>query len=209
VFEKFLEECNSAKEPFFKVIMTQSSHEPFDVPMETVIAGDDNVNRFLNSAYYTDKSFGEFIDKAKTTPWWDSTLVVVTADHGHMLPDNEGLTNPGRFRIPMLWLGGALTVADTVIHSVGGHTDIANTLLGQVGVRTELFPFGQDMLNSDYNPFTVFLFNNGFGMVTPEGVTVYDNVLGKAVRLDEGVSETNLLSGRAYVQKLYSDFNSR
>jgi phosphoglycerol transferase MdoB-like AlkP superfamily enzyme len=209
VFDRFFEECNAVKEPFFKVIMTQSSHEPFDVPMETVIAGEDNVHRFLNSAYYTDSTFGRFIDRAKAAPWWDSTLVVVTADHGHMLPDNEGLTNPRRFRIPMLWLGGALTVTDTVIHTVGGHTDIPNTVLGQVGVRTGLFPFGQDMLNSEHRPFAIYIFNNGFGWVQPDGVAVYDNVLGKPVQVHDGHTGMDLLPARAYVQKLYSDFNSR
>src|SRR5687768_6483286 len=33
VFAKFFEETQRAQAPFFKVIMTQSSHEPFDVPM--------------------------------------------------------------------------------------------------------------------------------------------------------------------------------
>src|SRR3989337_2361479 len=86
VFEKFFNETQASPIPFFKILMTQSSHEPFEVPMETVIAGEDEIHRFLNSAYYTDKYLGEFIDKAKQSSWWKNTLIVITADHGHPYP---------------------------------------------------------------------------------------------------------------------------
>ena len=98
VFDRFFEEAEKAPTPFFKIMMTQSSHEPFDVPMETVIKGEDEIHQFFNSAYYTDKEFGEFIDKAKKTAWWDNTLIVVTADHGHPFPDNFGVSNPKKIQ---------------------------------------------------------------------------------------------------------------
>jgi phosphoglycerol transferase MdoB-like AlkP superfamily enzyme len=209
VFDKFFEELEKAPAPFFKIMMTQSSHEPFDVPMETVIGGDDDVSKFLNSAYYTDKSLGEFIDKAKETEWWKNTLVVITADHGHNYPNNPGVSNPDKFKIPMLWLGGALTVRDTVIHTIGGHPDIANTVLGQLGIYDKEFTFSHNILNSSFKPFAVFVYNNGFGMVKPEGQLVYDNVGNRIIREDGSLQERDLERGKAYIQELYWDFNSR
>lgn len=210
VFERFFEEAEQSKTPFFKVMMTQSSHEPFDVPMKTVIEGEDVVNRFLNSAYYTDKSLGEFIDKAKQTDWWKNTLVVITADHGHPSPDNHGLANSKRFKIPMLWLGGALTKQDTVVSTLGCHADIANTILGQVGLRDSLFSFSHDLFDRGYtNPFAVFVYNNGYGFKTDSTLSVFDTI-GKNYINEEGDPsdyEKNL--GKAYIQKLYWDFNSR
>ena len=210
VFDKFFEETQSSPQPFFKVMMTQSSHEPFDVPMEAKIEGDDEVSRFLNSAYYTDKSLGEFIDKARQTQWWDNTLVIITADHGHIYPDNEGLSNPRRFKIPMLWIGGALAKKDTVITTLGSHCDIPNTLLGQLDLHQRDFEFGNDLLNTSYkNPFVVFVYNNGYGFKTDSTTYVFDTI-GENYVLEEGKpSDYEKELGKAYMQRLYSDFNSR
>ena len=189
--------------------MTQSSHEPFDVPMETVIKGEDEISQFLNSAYYTDMHFGKFIDKAKKTAWWNNTLIVVTADHGHPYPDNHGVSNPKKFKIPMLWLGGALSVRDTVVHAVAAQTDIPNTILKQFDWNDGEFKFGQDILGSSYNPFAVFVFNNGFGMVRNNGLYVYDNVANAVIQQTGDVKPKDISEGKAYIQKLYWDFNSR
>jgi phosphoglycerol transferase MdoB-like AlkP superfamily enzyme len=209
VFQKFLEELNAVDQPFFKIMMTQSSHEPFDVPMETVIQGSDEIHRFMNSAYYTDKCFGEFMEKAKQSKWWDNTLIVVTADHGHIYPKNQGVSNPRRFKIPMLWLGGAIAKKDTVIHTIGGHPDIPNTILGQFGMYDNNFIFSHDILSSNYKPFAVFVYNNGFGVVKSGTVLVFDNIANRIIQEDGTPSTEDLDEGKAYMQRLYWDFNSR
>lgn len=209
VFDKFFEETQQVSSPFFKVMMTQSSHEPFEVPMETVIKGNDEIHQFLNSAYYTDKEFGEFIDKAKKTSWWENTLIVITADHGHPYPNNPGVSNPDKFKVPMLWLGGALNIRDTVIHSVATQTDIPNTILSQFNLPASEFKFGQDIFGNAYNPFAVYVFNNGFGMIRENRLFVYDNVSNAVIQQKGDFQEDNLSEGKAYIQKLYWDFNSR
>lgn len=210
VFERVFEEAEACSEPFFKVMMTQSSHEPFDVPMKTVIEGDDVISRFLNSAYYTDKSLGDFIDKAKQTDWWKNTLVVITADHGHPYPDNQGLPNPRRFKIPMIWLGGALAVKDTVVSTLGCHADIANTILGQVDMHDRSFIFSHDMFDTSYkNPFAVFVYNNGYGFKTDSTLSVFDTIGKNYIKEDGNPSDYEKSLGKAYMQKLYWDFNSR
>lgn len=209
VFAKFFEETQRVQVPFFKVMMTQSSHEPFEVPMETVIKGDDEVSQFLNSAYYTDKELGIFIDKAKQTQWWENTLIVITADHGHPYPNNAGVSNPDKYKIPMLWLGGALNVRDTVVRSMSTQTDIPNTVLAQFGWDDGEFKFGQNILGNAYNPFAVFVFNNGFAMVKEDRLYIYDNVSNAIVHQRGEIKKDDLPEGKAYIQKLYWDFNSR
>jgi phosphoglycerol transferase MdoB-like AlkP superfamily enzyme len=209
VFEKFFEETQQVASPFFKIIMTQSSHEPFDVPMETVIKGNDEISQFLNSAYYADKQLGIFIDKARQSSWWENTLIVITADHGHLYPNNPGVSNPNRFKIPMLWLGGALNVRDTVIHSVSCQTDIPNTILAQFGQDASEFTFGQNILGNAFNPFAVYLYNNGFGMIKSDKLFVYDNVSNSIIQKEGGINDQDIEEGKSFVQKLYWDFNSR
>lgn len=209
VFRKVLNELDQTNQPFFKVMLTLSSHEPFEVPMETVIKGEDPVSKFMNSAHYTDRALGEFIANAKKTDWWDSTLLVITADHGHGMPDNGGNHNPNRFKIPMLWLGGALQSRDTVISTFGSQTDIPNTLLAQVAKPDPSFMFSSNMLDKDHPDFSVYIFNNGYGYIDDEFTLIYDNV-GKQFIEEHGVvTEEDKLPGMAYMQKLYNDYNRR
>ncbi|MBL3657982.1 LTA synthase family protein [Fulvivirga sediminis] len=209
VFDKFLQETNAAQKPFFKVMLTLSSHEPFDVPMETAIEGEDDISKFLNSAHYTDKCIGKFIEEAKKTDWWNNTLIVFTADHGHPMPDNQGLANPRRFKIPMIWLGGALNVKDTVISEIGSQTDIANTILAQVDKQDPEFTFSQNILDKNHHDFAVFVFNNGYGYVDEKQELIYDNT-GKRYLTKEGAETEELLwPSMAFMQHLYSDYNKR
>ncbi len=209
VFDKYFEEAEQAKEPFFKIMMTQSSHEPFEVPMETVIPGTDDEHKFLNSAYYADKCLGDFIEKAKKSDWWENTLIIITADHGHFMPDNEGNSNSKRFKIPMLWLGGALAKQDTVISKYACQTDIANTLFGQLGFQDTIYTFSNNIMADNYNPFAVYVFNNGFGFIDGTRKVIYDNI-GKHYLEETGVkTDKDLELGKAYMQTLYSDFNNR
>jgi hypothetical protein len=109
----------------------------------------------------------------------------------------------------MLWLGGALSVRDTVVHSIAAQTDIPNTVLAQFDWNDDEFKFGQDILGSSFNPFAVFVFNNGFGMVKNDRLYVYDNVANAVIQQTGDVKPKDISEGKAYIQELYWDFNSR
>lgn len=193
--------------PFFKTILTLSSHEPFDVPLKQ-IKGEDDAELFLNSCYYTDKYLGEFIAYCKQQPWWNKTLIIITADHGHRLPDKIDARVQEKFQIPMLWLGGAIK-QDTVIHTYGGQTDIANTVLAQLDKPSPDFTFSKDLFGNNTKSFALYIFNDGYGYVTPNEYIVYDNP-GKLYLQENGItSEETRYFGKAYLQKLYSDYNSK
>jgi len=207
VFDQLLSECDTAQNPFFKVMLTLSSHEPFEVPMQPVFEGKDESTRFLNSCYYTDKSLGEFIDKAKKQKWWNNTLIIITADHGHRFPNPEELKEKERFKIPMLWLGGAIAMQDTIISLYGSQTDISKTLLTQLGNRGSDFTFSKNMMSRNAKSFALYVFNNGFGYVSPDHEHIYDFDLQNYLK-KEG-HEKELDFGKAYIQKLFLDYNSR
>ncbi len=203
-----LEELDTAQAPYFKVWLTQSSHEPFDVPSKSKFTDNTLEHRFFNSCHYTDSCLGAFIDKLKTRDDWNNTLVILTADHGHRLPDNQDIQSSRRFRIPLLFLGGAVK-SDSVIHTVGSQTDIANTLLAQLGAESAEFIFSKNLFAHTLKPHAAFFFNNGFGFVLPENkIMVYDNTAKVFVKA-ENVSEAEKELGKAYQQKLFSDFNKR
>lgn len=203
-----LEELDTAQAPYFKVWLTQSSHEPFDVPAKPKFTDNSLEHRFFNSCHYTDSCIGAFIDKLKSKAEWNNTLVILTADHGHRLPDNQDIQSSRRFRIPLLFLGGAIKT-DSVIHTVGSQTDIANTLLAQLNAASSEFIFSKNLFSPSIKPHAAFFFNNGFGFVLPENkLMVYDNTAKIFVKT-KNVNETEMELGKAYQQKLYSDFNKR
>ena len=134
LFQALKDSMKVVREPFLKVILTLSSHEPYDVPMESVFAGSDVITKYRNSVYYTDKALGSFLDWAKGTDWWKNTLVIMVADHARIYDDMPNY-KPNVFRIPMLWVGGALTKKGLKIEKLGSQTDIPVTVLNQLGSR--------------------------------------------------------------------------
>ncbi len=162
---------------------------------------------FLNSCHYTDSSLGVFIEQAKTKSWWKNTLVVITADHGHRFPNQNELKEKARFHIPLLLLGGALIKTDTVIHTVGSQTDIASTLLGQIGHHEKTFPFGKDLLAPNAKSFAVYVFNNGFGYVDVHNEFIYDFDFKNYIK--QSAPDEEKKWGEAYMQTLFTDYNKR
>lgn len=207
VFQRALQECDSARTPFFKVILSLSSHEPFDVPMVTKFPGGDLQSLFLNSCYYTDQCIGNFMAKARASRWWDNTVILFVADHGHRLPRNKELQDKERFRIPFLMTGGAIK-KDTVIEKYASQTDIANTLLGQLSHPSTAFTFSKDILSPSSRPFAIYFFNNGYGFVGPDEYIIYDNVSKDFIRQQAADPEA-LNWSKAYEQILFSNYNNK
>jgi len=205
VFNRFLKETPPGENRFFKTIMTLTSHEPFEIPIPPLLKGNDMETKFLNSLHYTDQAIGDFIRNAKTRDWWQNTLVVIIADHGSRLPGNSGNDDFERQHIPMIWVGGALAVKDTVIHAICSQTDIAATLLCQLGIDPQKFIFSKDILSSFPNNFAFFTFNEGFGFRSEKDDLIYNTITNKYTR---AISDNSLIQdqAKAYLQLLYSDF---
>ena len=205
VMEKLLDECNAAQYPFFKVFVGLSSHEPFEVPMPTAVHGADAESLFLNSAYYSDKALGDFIEAAREADWWKKTLLVITSDHGSRHPGNLPNYHPERFRVPMLWIGGALAKRDTVISTVASQTDIPLTILNQLGLANSNYRFSKDILATPIFPFAFYDFNDGFGFVKGDTRIAFDNP-SRTVIFQEGAKvEEATEKGKAYLQIFSKD----
>ena len=206
-FNYLLDHVPNNNASFFYAMLTLSSHEPFIIPGAPLLQGNTDEIKFLNSINYTDKCIGDFIDKAKKSKWWDSTLIIFVADHGSSMPGYSSTQDPVKYHIPMIWIGGALNVRDTIIHTYGSQQDIARTLLEQLKIKkTTGFPFSHNIISNSTYPFAFFAFNNGFGMLTQHSALVYDNNAGKYMIMKGQVSVFDLNAGKAYLQILNDDF---
>ena len=191
-----------------KVVLTLSSHEPFEVPMEPVFKGHDDLTKFRNSIYYTDRSLGMFLDWAKTTEWWNNTLVVIVADHCRRNSSDVLVYSEEIFKIPMLWLGGVLVKTGIIIEKTGSQVDIPITILHQLDLDDN-YPFSKDLLSPESRSFAFYTFNEGFGFITDSSKYIYDHKLGDYVVSEGKNPEFAGQYGKAYLQVLYEDFLSR
>ena len=198
LFEKVLSNLrqNKHQKPWFKVVQTLSSHEPFDVPYHRLN------DKILNAFAYTDSCVGHFVDELKKLPLWKKTLIVLVPDHLGCYPQDIDNLSVERYQIPLIFLGGALKEPGTVdIH--GSQTDIAATLLGQMGIAHHEFTYSKDMFNPSSPHFAFFTFPDAFGLVDEDNQVVFNNEPKKVV-LDRGKRPgKNLKRGKAYLQKIY------
>jgi phosphoglycerol transferase MdoB-like AlkP superfamily enzyme len=208
VFNRLLADLDNQKQPFFSTIFTLSSHEPFEVPVKTLIAGNDTEHLFMNAHHYTDSALGDFIKKAMTKSWWSNTLVVIIADHGHPLPE-QPVGKLNEFHIPMLWLGGALEKKSLIIDTLASQTDLASTLLHQLNLNAAAFTWSNDIMKKNRTPFAYFAFNNGMAWIKPKGFIVQENVGRNIIEQQGNLPRNEMEKGRAYLQASFADYLKR
>ena len=187
--------------PCFRVLQTSSSHEPFDVPYHKL--PDERLNAFA----YTDTYLGRFIEWLRHTDRWEHSLVIIVPDHLGCYPQGISNFDFSRYQIPLLMVGGALK-CHKHIDVFGSQQDIAATLLSQLGIDHHEFLFSKDMLDQSAPHFAFFAVPDAFGIVKDgKERLIYDNKSGKVVAGD--MSDSLLMSGKAYLQKLYDDIDKR
>lgn len=204
-FEYLYNQLRNRKEegPWHTAFLTLSSHEPFEVPYHRL------EDKIPNAFAYTDECLGKFIDRLKQTPAWKDLLVICLPDHGFYYPREWSNAMPRFYHIPLLWLGGAVK-QPMQVDKIMNQTDLAATLLGQLGLEHTAFTFSRNVLGSDYKyPFAFYSFNNGFSFRDSTGVTVFDNNSGSILFDEPEADESRLDKGKAILQTVYDDLGNR
>lgn len=201
VYPRLLAECDTAQTPFCKMYFTLSNHEPFDLPHRPVDVTLPEEQRIRRTARYADSCMNLFLEAAQKRSWWDSTLVVILADHGHRYPGNSENENPVRYHIPMVWTGGALRQNfDTVIGNVTSQTDLAAILLAQLDLPHSAFPFSRNTL-AQKRTGAMVVYNHGFGWLTDSAGFIYDFDAKRILWQSETLSDSLRRTGEAFFQK--------
>jgi phosphoglycerol transferase MdoB-like AlkP superfamily enzyme len=187
--------------PFMKTVLTLSSHEPFDVPVHKF------EESFLNAVSYTDECLGDFVERLKSTDLWDNTLLIFIADHAmQSYPGGLNNSDPKRFHIPMVWLGGAVK-EPKVVSDFGSQNDLAATLLSQLKLKYADFKFSTDMMNPDSRKFAFYSYVNGFSMTDSTGTITYDNDKQEIIH-QSGNPELEK-NAKVFFQNMYMDLGER
>ncbi len=134
LYERHIGDLKEMQEPFFSVIFTLSSHSPYDYPMEPVIDWAGPENPFINSAYYADKCLGQYFEMARKQPWFDNTLFIIVADHGHSSPKNWRYESFEFHRVPLMFYGNVLKeeFKGVINDRISDNSSIPKTILQQL-----------------------------------------------------------------------------
>lgn len=203
-FSRLLSDIKERKDSlWFQGFLSLSSHEPFEVPYSRL---SDKVD---NAFAYTDSCLGAFVNGLKETPAWDNLLVMILPDHGFRYTKTGLSSDPHVHHIPVLWVGGAVK-KPMVIDRFTGQSDMAATILGQLGIDHSDFRFSRNVLADSYTyPFSFYTYNNGLCFIDSTGVTLYDDDASQCLINDSFGSELRLDRGKAILQTLYDDLESR
>ena len=203
-FEWLYNQLKERKEgPWHTAFLTLSSHEPFEVPYNRL------EDKIPNAFAFTDHCLGQFIDKLKQLPLWKDLLIVCLPDHGFYYPREGHGQAPRIHHTPMLWLGGAIK-EPMVFDKLMNQTDMAATLLGQLGIDHEEFNFSRNVTGEEYTyPFAYYTYNNGFAFIDSTGVTMIDNNSGHTIINEPTPNENRKTLGEVILQSSYDDLGQR
>ncbi|HSC20418.1 MAG TPA: sulfatase-like hydrolase/transferase [Solirubrobacterales bacterium] len=212
LFQRMLADADSARAPFFLTALTLSSHEPYDIPVPFKFGDSTKTAQYLSSLHYVDSALGTFVREASKRPWWDSTVMIILADHGHRLPVIDLTSDAFReetHHIPLLWIGGALAQHGVVLHELGDQTDLGPTLLAQMDLPRAGWKWGRDLFAPGGTPFVYYTFQDGFGYLTERGGLMWDNVGHRVLRSFGTVDSLDQRTGAALQQLFVGDFVAR
>ena len=201
-FETLRQLTTTMHQPFLIGYSTLSSHVPWDVPIQHF---DDEV---LNAFYYLDQCVGNFIEGLRKTDLWDHTLVIMLPDHG-IVYNGLNESNPLLNHIPMIWVGGAVKKARQ-IDLVCNQTDLAATLLGQLGLNHDDYTFSRDVLSATYlHPFAIHTYDDGYTMIDSTSYVNYDFISDREVTSYGANKDMLMQRAKAILQAATKDLKER
>jgi phosphoglycerol transferase MdoB-like AlkP superfamily enzyme len=132
--------------PFFAHIMTTSNHRPYTYP-ENKIDLPQGTRR--GAVKYTDYAIGQFMEKAKTKPWFKDTLFVIVADHCASVAGKTKLPI-AKYHIPLFFYAPDLLPAGHY-KRMASQIDIVPTLLDVLGTSDAQHFYGQSLFKAEHD----------------------------------------------------------
>lgn len=143
---KQADESYSQNKKFFLMVMNTSNHRPYTYP-EGKIDIPQKAGRH-GGVKYADFALGELIKMAKTKPWFDNTIFVITADHCAGSAGKTALP-PHKYHIPLVIYAPKI-IKPQVISKMSSQIDIAPTILGLLNISYNSRFFGNDIFSKTY-----------------------------------------------------------
>jgi phosphoglycerol transferase MdoB-like AlkP superfamily enzyme len=173
---------HASGKPFFTLAFSSSNHAPFEFPDGRITLYEQPKATDNNAVKYADYAIGEFIKKAKASPYWNDTVFLIVADHDIRVR-GDSLVPIEHFHIPALILGGA--IQPKTVNVIASQIDLPVTVLSLMGIEAQHPMTGHDLSNvsADYRGRAMMQYNYNFGWMQQMGTDAAEN---EVVVLREG-----------------------
>lgn len=185
------------KQPFLATLFTLSSHDPFQIPAKYKTSFKGGPLAIDKCVQYTDNSLREFFNYAKTQPWYNNTIFVITADHTSQTYYPEYSKEINRFAVPIL-----LYSANPVYGLKGVRTDLASqmdiypTLVDLIGYNKPFRSWGRSLITNspDETPRVINSPGNIYQFMQGNYIYLFDGkkIIGIYAMSDKGL-KNNLM----------------
>ncbi|VAX16791.1 hypothetical protein MNBD_NITROSPINAE02-1431, partial [hydrothermal vent metagenome] len=136
------------KEPFFSVVLSLTSHLPFNLPSKDFDRFQNYkspMRDFLNSFSYSDYALGKFFEKAKQSDYYKNTLFVILGDHVAGYFTTQNLYEA--YRIPCLFINEKAGLSG-VYNKTASQFDIVPTIMDILRASETFTAWGKSIFSN-------------------------------------------------------------
>jgi phosphoglycerol transferase MdoB-like AlkP superfamily enzyme len=156
--QRVVVELSRAATPFFSVVFTLSSHNPYKLPESYVYSGPESTSPYLKSISYVDQALKDFFISAAKEPWFENTLFMITGDHTGESMDVRFQSELGSYRVPMILYSPSGNIKPRKSTKLVQHADISASVMDYLGLLNTSTPptlIGQSMLSESSSGYVV------------------------------------------------------
>jgi arylsulfatase A-like enzyme len=137
---KLLSKSENTGKQFFAWAHYMDPHDQYMKHAESPDFGNKNRDRYDSEVFYADLWLGKLLDFARAQPWWNDTIVIVSADHGEAFGEHGFYKHAFEIwdvltRVPLMVFGPG--IKPHRIDERRSHIDLAPTILDLMGVPPE------------------------------------------------------------------------
>jgi phosphoglycerol transferase MdoB-like AlkP superfamily enzyme len=142
------DEKYSKHHPFYQFVMTTSNHRPYTYPAGKIDIPSGSGRE--GAVKYTDYAISQFFRKIKNKPWYQSTVVILVADHCASSAGKDEI-DISKYHIPCL-VANLPGKPKGKIEKMCSQIDLYPTIFNLFGWKYESNFFGENVLGNDYVP---------------------------------------------------------
>jgi phosphoglycerol transferase MdoB-like AlkP superfamily enzyme len=187
------------KQPFMATLFTLSSHDPFQIPDKYKTRFKGGPLAIDKCVQYSDNALRAFFNYAKTQPWYNNTIFVITADHTSQTYYPEYSKPVNRFAVPILFYSANKSYALKGVRTdLTSQMDIYPTLVDLIGYNKPFRSWGRSLISNlpDETPRVINSPGNIYQFMQGNYTYLCDGkkITGIFAATDKGL-EKNLISG--------------
>lgn len=154
VFRLAMNTAKTSNQPFFSMVLSISTHQPYKEIIDTLFCINDNklprgYRNYLNACHFADMQIRKYIEYLKSKNIYDNSLIIIASDH-HAHLDAMGMKGKISTNLPLYIINGNIDKTK-VYDGPCNQLDVYTTILDVLHIENEWRGLGYSLLKSDYH----------------------------------------------------------